>query len=106
MDQKTDSLYPSAPIQQEDLEQRLGKMLNYVNSFINQINNIEEMIAYFKYKNNKSKKRYMKYKTLTTVIKSFDTIVIIATTNCTITLGLIGIGLIVIPILQQHADYH
>ena len=58
MEQKTDRLYPSAPLQQDDLEQRLEKKLNDVNSLNNNINNIKEMITYFKNKNHKSKKRY------------------------------------------------
>ena len=56
------------------------------------------MITYFKDKNNKSKKKYKKYKTLTTILKSFDTFVIDATTSSSITLSLTGIGLIAIPI--------
>ena len=57
MDQKCDRIYPSAPLEKDiDLEQRLEKKLNDVNSFNNSINNIKEMITYFKYKNNKSKK--------------------------------------------------
>ena len=56
------------------------------------------MITYFKDKNNKSKKIYKKYKMITTLLKSFDTIVIIAMTSSSITLSLAGIGLIVIPI--------
>ena len=57
MDQKTDKLYPSAPILEKfDLEKRLEKKINDVNSFTNHINNIKEMITYFKDKNNKSKK--------------------------------------------------
>ena len=57
MDQKTDKLYPSAPLLGNiDLEQRLEKKINDVNSFNNQINNIEEMITYIKDKNHKSKK--------------------------------------------------
>ena len=48
MDQKCDRLYPSAPLQQDNLEQRLEKKINDVNSFINHINNIKEMITYFK----------------------------------------------------------
>ena len=55
MDQR---LYPSAPLQQDDLEQRLEKKLNDANSFNNHINNIREMITYFKTKNNKSKRKY------------------------------------------------
>ena len=61
------------------------------------------MITYFKDKNNKSKKKYKKYKTITTILKSFDTIVVIATTSSSITLSLTGFGLIVIPISSSIA---
>ena len=98
MEQKTDRLYPSAPIENIDIEQRLEKKINDVKKFTNHINNIKEMIAYFKDENNKSKKKCKKYKTLTTILKSFDTFVIIATTSSSITLSLTGIGLIAIPI--------
>ena len=99
MEQKCDKLYPSAPLLENiDLEKRLEKKINDVNSFNNHINNIKEMITYFKDKNNKSKKRYKNYKTITTKLKSFDTFVIIATTSSSITLSLTGIGLIAIPI--------
>ena len=94
MDQKTDRLYPSAPLGNIDLEQRIQKKLKDVNSFINHNNNIKEMITYFKDKNYQSKKKYKKNKTITTILKSFDTIVIIATTSSSITLFLRGIGLI------------
>ena len=60
MDQKTDRLYPSLPLENIDLEQRLEKKLKDVNSFNNHINNIKEMITYFKDKNNKSKKKIQK----------------------------------------------
>ena len=60
MDQKCDRLYPSAQLEKDiNLEQRLEKKINDVNSFNNHINNIKEMITYFKDKNNKSKKRYL-----------------------------------------------
>ena len=55
------------------------------------------MITNFTAKNNKPKKKYRKNKTITTIIKSFDTIVIIATTSSSITLILTGIGLIAFP---------
>ena len=104
MEQKTDRLYPSAPLEKDiNLEQRLEKKINDIKSFNNHINNIKEMITYFKDKNNKSKKKYKKYKTLTTILKSFDTIVIIATTSTSITLSLTGFGLIVIPISSSIA---
>ena len=63
MEQK---LYPSAPLLENiDLEKRLEKKLNDVNSFNNHINNIKEMITFFKDKNNKSKKKYKIIKPLT-----------------------------------------
>ena len=96
MEQKTDRLYPSAPLLVKDcLEQRLEKKLNDFNSFNNHISNIKEMIKYFKDKNNNSKKKCEKYKTLTTILKSLDTFVIVATSS-SITLSLTGIGLIAI----------
>ena len=99
MDQKCDKLYPSAPLLENiDLQKRLEKRLNDVNSFNNHINNIKEMITYFKDKNNKSKKRYKNYKTLNTVLESVDSIVIIAATSTSITLSVTGIRLIVLPI--------
>ena len=99
MEQKCDRLYPTAPLLENiDLEKRLEKKINDVNSFNNHINNIKEMITYFKDKNNKSKKKYKNYKTLNTVLESVDSIVIIAATSTSITLSIIGIGLIVLPI--------
>ena len=56
------------------------------------------MITNFKDQNNKSKKKYRKYKTLTTTLKSFDTIVIIATKSSSITLRLTGKQLLAIPV--------
>ena len=81
-----------------DLEQRLEKKLNDVNSFKNQINKIKAMIAYFKDKNNKSKKRYRNYKTLDTILESIDSIVIIGATSTPISLSVTGVGLIILPI--------
>ena len=99
MEQKCDKLYPSAPLLENiDLEKRLEKKINDVNSFNNHINNIKEMITYFKDKNNKFKKRYKNYKTLNTVLESIYSIVIIGATSTSITLSVTGIGLIVLPI--------
>ena len=59
MEQECGRLYPSAPLEKNvDLEQRLEKKLNDVNSFNYHIFNIREMITYFKDKNKKSKKTY------------------------------------------------
>ena len=99
MDQKTDKLYPSAPLLENiDLEKRLEKKINDVNSFNNHVNNIKEMITYFKDKNNKSKKKYKNYKTLNTILESVDSIVIIAATSTSITLLITGIGMVIVPI--------
>ena len=58
MDQKCDKLSPTAPLLENiDLEKRLEKKINDVSSFINHVNNIEELITYFKDKTNKSKKK-------------------------------------------------
>ena len=98
MDQKCDRFYPSAPLENTDLEQRLEKKINDVNSFNNSINNIKEMITYFKDKNNKSKKRYRSYKNLNTILKSADSIVIIRPASTSMTLSITGVSLIILPI--------
>ena len=99
MEQKCDKLYPSAPLlENSDLEERLEKKINDVNSFNNHVNNIKEMITYFKDKNHKSKRRYKNYKTLNTILESVDSIVIIGATSTSITLSTTGIGLIILPI--------
>ena len=99
MESKTDKLYPTAPILENiDLEKRLEKRINDVNSSNNHINNIKEMITYFKDKNNKSKKKYKNYKTLNTVLESVDSIVIITATSTSITLSVTSVGLIILPL--------
>ena len=99
MEAKTDKLYPSAPLLENiDLEKRLEKKINDGNSFNNHINNIKEMITYFKDKNHKSKKKYKNYKTLNTVLESVDSIIIIGATSTSITVSITGIGLIILPI--------
>ena len=100
MEQKSDRLYPSAPPENknDDLERRIEKRLSDVISLNNHMSKIKEMITYFKDRNNKSKKRFKNYKMLTRILKSFDAIVIIATSPSSITSRFTGIGLIVIPI--------
>ena len=99
MEQKTNKLYPSAPLLEKiDLEKRLEKKINDVNSFNNHVNNIKELITYFKDKNHKSKKKYKNYKTLNTILESVDSIVIIGATSTLITLSITGTGLIILPI--------
>ena len=98
METNTERLYPSAPLLENiDLEKQLEKKINDVNSFNNHVNNIKEMITYFKDKNNKPKKKYKNYKTLNTILESVDGIVIIASTSTSITPLVTGIGLIILP---------
>ena len=99
MEQKCDKLYPSAPLLENiDLEKRLEKKINDVNSFYNHVNNVKEMITYFKDKNHKSKKRSKNYETLNTILESVDSIIIIGATSTSITPSITGIGLIILPI--------
>ena len=98
MGQKGDRFYPNSSLENIDLEQRLEKKMNDVNSFNNHINNSKEMITYFKDKSNKSKKRYKNYNTLNTKLESVDSVVIIGATSTSITLSITGIGLIILPI--------
>ena len=98
MEQKCDRLYPTAPLENIDIEKRLEKKISDVNSFNNHVNNIKEMITYFKDKNHKSKKRYKNYKTLNTILESVDSIVINGATLTSITLSITGIGLNFLPI--------
>ena len=97
MEAKTDKLYPTAPLLENiDLEKRLEKKINDVNSFNNHVHNIKEMIQYFKDKNHKKKKN-KNYKTLNTRLESVDSIVIIGAISTSITLSVTGVGLIILP---------
>ena len=54
MEQKCERLYPSAPLLENiDFEKRLEKKISDLNSFNNHVNNIKEMISYFKDRNHK-----------------------------------------------------
>ena len=64
MEQKTDRIYPSASLENRDLEQRLETKLNDMNSFNNAINNIKQMITHFKVKSHQTTKKYKKLNTL------------------------------------------
>ena len=95
----TTKLYLSAPLEPVTaIEESLENKANDVSSFNIFANNIKEMITYFEDENKKSEKNYKKYKMLTTITKSFGTIVIIATSSTSVTLSVTGVGLIVTPI--------
>ena len=61
MDQKCNRLYPSTPLENIDLEQRLEKKMNDVNSFNSSITNFKEMITFFKDKKKTIQKRITKF---------------------------------------------
>ena len=92
MKQKTPRLYPSDPLENNDLEQISERKFNNVVSFKNSIINKKEKITYFKDKNHKNKKKKEQYESLTKNLKSFDTFVNIATTSGFITLSITGIA--------------
>ena len=81
MEQRTDRLYPSAPIENDHLEQRLEKRVTDVNSFKDSINNNKEMITDFRDKIEISRNKNKKYKTLSTILKSIDENNVNATTS-------------------------
>ena len=81
-----------------DLQQRLEKTLNDVIRFNKHVNNIKEMITYFKYKKRQSKKRSKKYKTVNTILESVETIVIIRATSASITLSITCVGLVILSL--------
>ena len=89
MEQKSDRLYPSAPSQNNNIElEQRKKKLNDLNSLKS---SIDERI-------HKSNKTYKKYGIITTILKSVDSIVIIATKSGSIPVFFTGNSLIVIPI--------
>ena len=96
-------LYPSAPLEKDDKEQRIEKKLNDVNVFNKSINNINEMITYFKDKNHNPKKKCKIYETLNTKLETVDSIVNFAATATPITLSITGIRLIILPIIAVFA---
>ena len=75
MEQRTDRLYPWAPLETIELEQRLKKIKDF-DSFFNHISKIKDMIAYYKDENNTSKKKYKTYETPITILESEDLIVV------------------------------
>ena len=91
-------LKPTSPLEHNDVQQRLEKKLNVVNSLQNLFHFTKEMIPAFKDKSHKSKKKKKKSEMLTTILKSIDTFVFIATTSFCLTFSNTGIGLIVISI--------
>ena len=69
-----------------------------MNSFNNHIKNTKEMISFYRDNNHKSKKNYKNYKSLNTKLESVDSIIINGATSTSITLSIIGLGLITLPI--------
>ena len=98
MEQETYRLYPSALLENNDLEQRLEKKFNDFNIFNKHINKIKKIITYFKDKNKKSKQKYNKYNALNTVLEPVDSIVINGATSFSITLSTTGVGWNIQPI--------
>ena len=56
MEQRTLRLYPSEPVENNRLEQRIEKKLNDIKSFQSSISNIKEITTYSKTKNSNPKR--------------------------------------------------
>ena len=95
MDQK---LYPNIQPSAPQLEELINQKLKDTQSFNNSILNINLMMKYYEEQNTANKKKYNKIKNINKFINTFDTITIIGATGTSITLTILGIGLIVIPI--------
>ena len=54
----TKKLFPSVPLEKDDLKQRLERKLNDVNSFTNSLNNIRERILFFQRQKTKMRKKF------------------------------------------------
>ena len=96
-----EKLYPSLrpqSVNDNNLEQRLERHLNALNSFINSINNIKEMKNFYIHESKKYKKLYSTFKRINLITHSLDTLLIIGVTSTTVTLSVTGVGLIVVPI--------
>ena len=96
MEQRSDRLYPSPPLEKDNLEQRLEKKINDIHSFNNSIENIKEMTTYFKDNNHRSKRKYRNYKTLNKILEFVDTVVLFRATSTSLTIAITGIGLIIL----------
>ena len=94
----TSKLYPSAPLENNESEQRLQKKLRDVKSFSTSNINIEGLITYFNDKNIKWKNKYKSYETPTSILESVDTNVNTGATTTSVTLSFTGVDLIVVPI--------
>ena len=103
MDQKTDRLYPSELLENIDLQQGLEGELDDVNSFNNSSKTMKKWLPTSKIKTTNPKRKIKNQKTLTTILKSIDTFVFIATTSSCITLSLTGNGLVPLPLSTAKA---
>ena len=96
MDQK---LYPNIQPSAPDLESIINNKIKDINSFNNSVQNINLMMKYYEEQNQKYKKKYKKFKNINKFLNTFDTLAVIGITTSSITLSVLGIGLIVIPII-------
>ena len=97
MEQKTDKLYPSAPLGKKISLEKILEKNNDVNSFDNSVNNIEETTTFFNDKAHKSKKN-KNFKTVITILKSLDSSINFGATFTFKSLSIIGIKLNILPI--------
>ena len=77
--------YSSEHLQVNDLEEKVEKKMNDVNSFLNSIRNMKEINTYFKQKDHKPKKKYKNDETFNPLLESIVTAVNIGATTISVT---------------------
>ena len=92
------NLLSAAPVENKNdgSKRRLDEKINELNSFLISNTNIREMIAYFKYRNHKSKQKWKKFDNPNLILESVDTVVTFGETTASVTLSVTGVCLMVI----------
>ena len=67
---------------------------------------MKQTITYFRDKNHKSKKKYKIFKTITSTLELFDTVVNTGATTTSVTLSVTGVGLLVFQFLLERFVLH
>ena len=96
-------LVPSTHLESNtNVEEELKTTINDINSFNNSTNNQTQIVKYIKDENRKSKKRYLKYEILSTLLKTNDVFVIRAKTSNSVTLSHTSDALLAIAFSTDH----
>ena len=90
-------LYPN--LNENNWEEIINKKLKEVNSFNNSINNINLISKFYEEEYKKLKKKYNKFRSLSKILNTTDSIIIISSTATSVTFAVTGFGVFTIPII-------